>query len=473
MVDRRQFLKSAAGAASLAAGSYALARSSPRDKLAGKITFKGESHYEALRQAASFNARKPNRYPEAIVLPAGEEDVVAAVKLARERGWQVTARSGGHAWSGSHTQDHSLQINLARMSEIRVDEAGGIVAVSPSVYGNVLNKKLREDHQLFTPTAHGVNVGIGGFVMCGGHGWNSRVFGLGCANLKALDVVTSKGDLIHASDTENSDYYWAARGSGPGFFGVAVRYYMQLHPKPRVMRTVGFIFGISECETVIGWVRETMAEFPRCLEVVLIGKELDGAPVLQLSGHCLADSDEEVDAASALLLGCPAIARARQKWVRDIIVPFDVEPPTDINPTGARFAVDNIWTNASSDALLPFMRPLLTDRPTPKSYIFMQVWGPVQRIPDMAYSTQADIYISSNAVYYDPSDDARCESWAVQAMRRLDGISAGAQMNDENIEHHPAHYLSDAAYRRLESLRRKHDPERRFPGFIKPDPVGS
>jgi hypothetical protein len=89
----------------------------------------------------------------------------------------------------------------------------------------------------------------------------------------------------------------------------------------------------------------------------------------------------------------------------------------------------------------------------------------------MAYSTQADIYISSNAVYYDPSDDARCEAWAVQAMRRLDSISAGAQMNDENIEHHPARYLSEAAYRRLETLRRKHDPERRFPGFIKPDPL--
>jgi len=470
MVDRRQFL--------LAAGSYALATdrseakvgSALSEKLAGKITFKGEPHYEALRQAASFNARKPNRYPEAIVLPAGEDDVVAAVKLARERGWQVTARSGGHAWSGSHTLDRSVQINLARMSEIRVDDAGGVVAVSPSVYGNVLNKKLREDYQLFTPTAHGVNVGIGGFVMCGGHGWNSRVFGLGCANLKALDVVTSKGDLIHASETDNSDYYWAARGSGPGYFGVAVRYYLQLHPKPKIMRT-GFIFGISECETVIGWVRETMAEFPRSLEVVLIGKEVDGVPMLQLSGHCLADSDEEVNGAMALLQRCPAVARAQQKWVRDIVVPFDVEPPTDINPTGARFAVDNIWTNASTEALLPLMRPLLTDRPTPKSYIFMQVWGPVQHLPDMAYSTQADIYISSNAVYYDPSDDARCETWAVQAMRRLDSISAGAQMNDENIEHHPARYLSEAAYRRLEALRRKHDPERRFPGFIKPDPL--
>jgi hypothetical protein len=89
----------------------------------------------------------------------------------------------------------------------------------------------------------------------------------------------------------------------------------------------------------------------------------------------------------------------------------------------------------------------------------------------MAYSVQADLYISSNAVYYDPAEDARCETWAVQSMRNLESISAGAQMNDENIEHHPARYLSPDASRRLEALRSKHDPQRRFPGFIKPEPL--
>jgi hypothetical protein len=161
------------------------------------------------------------------------------------------------------------------------------------------------------------------------------------------------------------------------------------------------------------------------------------------------------------------VARASKTWSRDIIVPFDVEPATDSNPTGARYAVDNIWTNASADALLPLIRPLLTGLPSPKSYIFLQCWGPIRKLPDMAYSVQADLYISSNAVYYNPDDDARCETWAVQAMRNLDAISAGAQMNDENTEHHPARYLSAEASRKLEALRRKHDPERRFPGFLR------
>jgi hypothetical protein len=478
MIDRRRFLQSlAVAAATTGAGqTYAADEKSIQagaDALAGKVHFKADSRYEALRQAASWNARKPNRYPNAIVLAESEADVIAAVKLAGERGWQVTARSGGHSWSGSHTRDGALQINLARMKQIDVDVDKGLVAVSPSTYGNVLNKKLRDEHQLFTPSAHGVNVGIGGFVMCGGHGWNSRVFGLGCENLQALDVVTAKGELIHASATENSDYYWAARGAGPGYFGVATRYYLKLHKKPPVMRTQGFMFEIADLETVVAWVSDTMSKFPPILEVVLLGREIDGVPVVTMIGNCLGDTDAEVNDGLAMLQRCPAVARARQKWARDIVVPFDVEPPTDSNPTGARYAVDNIWTDAKTDALLPLMRRLFTDFPTPKSYIFVQCWGPVRKLPDMAYSLQSNLYISSNAVYYDPADDARCGLWAVQAMRRLDSISAGAQMNDENIEQHPARYLSAEAARRLETLRRKHDPHGRFPGFIKPAPLGA
>jgi FAD/FMN-containing dehydrogenase len=469
MINRREFLQSLATSA--AATGVVRARAGDATAvpaLAGKIHLKGDPQYEALRQAATWNARKPDRFPNAIVLAERDDDVIAAVKLARERGWQVTTRSGGHSWSGSHTRDNTVQINLARMRQIDVKLDDGVVAISPSTYGNVLNKKLREEHQLYTPSAHGVNVGMGGFVMCGGHGWNSRVFGLGCENLVALDVVTANGELIHADEKQNSDYYWAARGSGPGYFGVATRYYQRLHKKPPVMKVSGFNFGIDDLETVIGWVRETMATFPRILEVVLLGREDHGVPAVTMLGTVCADSTEEADAALAILQRCPAVPRARKKWGGDTLVPWDVEAPTDSNPTGARFAVDNIWTNASSRELLPLMRPLFTSFPTPKSYIFVQVWGPPRQIPDMAYSVQADLYISSNAVFYDPADDQRCEAWAVTAMRKLDSISAGAQMNDENIEHHPARYLSTKAAERLEALRRRHDPERRFPGFITP-----
>ncbi len=464
MINRRTLLGLAAAAGFVRSPR---ARAAAADLLKGKVHFRGESRYEAFRQAASWNARKPNRFPEAIVLAQNEQDVIAAVQLAKERGWQVTTRSGGHSWYASHTRDKSVQINLARMQEIEVDRASGIVKISPSVYGNVLNKKLREEYQLFTPSAHGVNVGMGGFVMCGGHGWNSRAFGLGCENLTALDVVTADGELIHASEKENSDYLWAARGSGPGFFGVATRYYMKTHPMPKVMKQSVYAYPLDAALEVMSWIRNTMATFPRNLEVVMVARAPEGKPSVSVVAQCLGDSDAEVDAALAILAGCPVVDQATFKVERrPIVVPIDVEPPTDVNPTGARYAVDNIWTNASAAQLRPYMRELFSNFVTPKSYVFVHIWGPVPKLPDMCYSVHADLYYSTNAVYYDPADDARCEAWAVGGMKKMQKIAIGAQMNDENIVGHSQRYLSDSAARRLESLRRKYDPQWRFAGYL-------
>jgi len=61
--------------------------------------------------------------------------------------------------------------------------------------------------------------------------------------------------------------------------------------------------------------------------------------------------------------------------------------------------------------------------------------------------------------------------WVVDATKRLDRISVGAQMNDENTEHHMARYLSPEASLRLEMMRNKYDPDRRFPGFLVSTPA--
>ena len=70
--------------------------------LGSRLLLKDADGYEAARQNAVFRGNKPKRYPEAIVIAESDKDVIAAVKLAKARGWQVTARSRGHSWSASH-----------------------------------------------------------------------------------------------------------------------------------------------------------------------------------------------------------------------------------------------------------------------------------------------------------------------------------------------------------------------------------
>ena len=62
-----------------------------------------------------FNARRPDRFP-AVLLAADTGDMIEGVRLAAERGWTVTVRSGGHSWAAWSLRDDAVQggLELAR-----------------------------------------------------------------------------------------------------------------------------------------------------------------------------------------------------------------------------------------------------------------------------------------------------------------------------------------------------------------------
>ena len=67
--------------------------------LAGRLFLRGEAGYEQARVDRIFNVRRPDRFPAAVLLAADEQDVIEGVRLAGERGWAVSVRSGGHSWA--------------------------------------------------------------------------------------------------------------------------------------------------------------------------------------------------------------------------------------------------------------------------------------------------------------------------------------------------------------------------------------
>jgi FAD/FMN-containing dehydrogenase len=57
-----------------------------KERLSGRAFDRGAGGYEEARRAAVWNARTPERYPDAIVQAGSEEDVMEGVRSARERG---------------------------------------------------------------------------------------------------------------------------------------------------------------------------------------------------------------------------------------------------------------------------------------------------------------------------------------------------------------------------------------------------
>lgn len=118
--------------------------------------------------------------------------------------------------------------------------------------GSVDLDRALKRHGLF-PIAHAPDVCMGGFLLQGGFGWNSRALGLACESVVGLDVALADGTLVHASAEQNPDLYWAARGAGPGFFGVVTAFHLKLHERPKVTAMIMQIFDERWLEEVFTW----------------------------------------------------------------------------------------------------------------------------------------------------------------------------------------------------------------------------
>ena len=80
----------------------------------------------------------------------------------------------------------------------------------------------------------------------------------------------------------------------------------------------------------------------------------------------------------------------------------------------------------------------------------------------MAYSVEDETYIALYAVWEDPSDDERFAAWPVDRMRKMEHLSSGIQLADENLAERRDRYLSDRNRDRLDEVRARWDPEGRF-----------
>jgi FAD/FMN-containing dehydrogenase len=63
-----------------------------------RLILRGARAYDEALFARVFNARRPERYPAAVLVAESQDDVVEGIRLARDRGWKVAIRSGGTAF---------------------------------------------------------------------------------------------------------------------------------------------------------------------------------------------------------------------------------------------------------------------------------------------------------------------------------------------------------------------------------------
>ena len=438
--------------------------------ISGETFWRGKAGYEEARRGHMWNHRVPERYPDVVVQAKNENDVVSAVRLARQHGLKVAIRSGGHSWAATFLRDGGLLIDVSRMRDFSVDVAARSASLQPGLLGTELNRALRQ-HQLFFPTGHCMTVGLGGFLLQGGFGWNSRLWGPACAHVTGVDVVTADGELIHANAHQNTDVYWASRGAGPGFFGVVTRFEVGLQTRPKVMMRSDYLYPVDLLDEVLTWVLSVQPSLARTMEcMVFVRRGIFGhsGPGVLVTAPVLAESREEAVAALTLLETCPVLDKAIQRDV-NVVTEFDdllQGGEQLLYPRERRYAADNMWTSAPAKALLPGMRKIAATLPEAPSHMMWMLWGPSQPLPDMAFSMQDELYIALYAVSDDAMKDAKHQAWVTDCMREMEPLASGIQLADENLGARPFRFMSEENFRRLQSVRSKRDPAGMFHSYM-------
>jgi FAD/FMN-containing dehydrogenase len=311
--------------------------------------------------------------------------------------------------------------------------------------------------RMFT-AGHCESVGIGGFLLQAGQGWNSRRWGWGCENVLGVDVVIADGELVHANASENSDLYWAVRGAGPTFFGVVTRFHLRTHLFTPMFHDTR-VFRLDDIEPLLEFMHDVLPRLDVAVEPVIAATRLRTGDVeLLLHTTLAADGAAEADRLFAPLDAVPVESIDQVRGPTSLAEENAAQALQ--NPEGHRYCADSQWTNAGAAELAPLLRDIWSELPTRHSFSIWYGWAPTRPLPDMAFSLEANVYLASYAIWIDPDQDEQHRSWVHGHHARLaDEVGEGVYVGDSDFTRRPDRFLLEENAQRLAAIRSQRDPD--------------
>ncbi|MDR3591095.1 MAG: FAD-binding oxidoreductase [Negativicutes bacterium] len=199
-------------------------------ELSGRIVLPQDPDYDRARR--DYN-RRFSRFPRMIVYCREVQDVVNAIHWARRHDVPIRVRSGGHSYEAFSLVDDGVIIDVSGLDAMVIDSRRHLATVGTGWRLLQLYAALCREG-LTIPGGDCPAVGIGGFTAGGGFGMLTRLLGMACDSLVALEMVNARGQIIRADEKINADLLWACRGGGGGNFGVLTSYMFKVYPLSEV-----------------------------------------------------------------------------------------------------------------------------------------------------------------------------------------------------------------------------------------------
>jgi FAD/FMN-containing dehydrogenase len=228
-----------------------------RAKFGGKALVPGDSDYDAARSV--WNGAVDRR-PALIACCISAADVADAIRFARDGGFEIAVRGGGHNYAGHAVCDGGVMIHLGAMNTVRVDPAARrAVCGGGTTWGDI--DAATQQHALATTGGFISHTGIAGLTLGGGIGWLTKQAGLSCDNLVAAEVVTADSRIMRVSDDEHPELLWALRGGG-GNFGIVTSFEYALRPVGPTVNLALLFWELERGSDALRLARETIPKLP-------------------------------------------------------------------------------------------------------------------------------------------------------------------------------------------------------------------
>ena len=440
-----------------------------RATLRGKLLQPSDSEFDEARKI--WNAMVDKR-PALIVRCAGTADVIASVRFARMHGLPLAIRGGGHNIAGSALVNDGLVVDLSGMRSVRIDPDNRRAWVD----AGALLRDFDHEAQAFglaTPLGINSTTGVAGLTLGGGFGWLSRSLGMTIDNLLSADMVMADGGRLHTDASSHPDLFWAIRGGG-GNFGIVTAFEFQLHPVGPEVTAGLMVFPFAQAKQVLSQYRDFVATMGENLSVWGVLRKAPPLPFLPAEVHgtdilALAFfSALKPDAVQGALEQLRGFGQPVGEHIGPVPYTAWQQAFDALLTPGAR----NYWKSHNftklSDEAIDVVINYAGQLPSPHSEIFLGLLGEKAS----AHAASETAYPHRNALWAmnvhtrweDPSEDAKCITWAREFFKMAAPHAAGGVyinfLNEDESDRIAEAYGQN--YARLAQVKAQYDPDNLF-----------
>eukprot|EP01132_Coremiostelium_polycephalum_P010107 gene10107-12396_t len=438
-----------------------------RTQFSGQIV--GQRDVDFNNQRVGYNYRY-QRIPTIITMPTTTNDVVLALEYARTNNLKTSVKSGGHSASALSIQDDTVLIDLGNMKNIEFDQASMTITAQPgNRWVNFYNYSTALG--VATPGGNCPSVGIGGLSLGGGANELATVWGHTVDNILRFQVVLANGSVVYASDTENSDLFWALRGAGHGGFGIVTEIKYKVYNIRPNYYSAWITYAWSDFEKVLRYVAAYSEVMPDTVNLYFTGWK-SGQPTQPSIGL------------SCFYNGDPAQGETECGRFRNIdgtlptsfsvsVQPFFETVRTGTDPKARRSYTKGAFLTELSNQAIRRMRISIENGPSsPFTYNTARLnlyWHGGQMLnKSRDYTSYVHRSYPWNAVWLSSfvteSLDGEYHDWIKKTYRQMNSWSSGEvyqnYQDDELEDWEDAYYAEN--YPRLKVLKAKYDPTNYF-----------